>query len=80
MAGIYARQKHPLIDALLLSGRSRFGHQRAIPRQDGVRPAIAAVEGGYPVLLSADQDYGAANPSSCPSSGCPQRPSPGSRA
>ena len=59
MAGIYARQKHPLIDRLLLSGRTRFGHQRAIPRQDGVRPAIAAVKEGYPFYYLPDQDYGA---------------------
>jgi KDO2-lipid IV(A) lauroyltransferase len=59
MAGIYARQKHPLIDALLLSGRTRFGRQRAIPRQEGVRPAIAAVKEGYPFYYLPDQDYGA---------------------
>ena len=59
MAGIYARQKHPLIDALLLSGRTRFGHQRPIPRQDGVRPAIAAVKEGFPFYYLPDQDYGA---------------------
>ena len=59
MAGIYARQKHPLIDALLLSGRTRFGRQRAIPRQDGVRPAIAAVKEGFPFYYLPDQDYGA---------------------
>jgi KDO2-lipid IV(A) lauroyltransferase len=58
MAGIYARQKHPLIDALLLSGRTRFGHQRAIPRQDGVRPAIAALKEGVPFYYLPDQDYG----------------------
>lgn len=59
MAGIYARQKHPLIDALLLSGRTRFGRQRAIPRQEGVRPAVAAVKEGYPFYYLPDQDYGA---------------------
>ena len=58
MAGIYARQKHPLIDALLLWGRTRFGHQLAIPRQDGVRPAIAAVKDGIPFYYLPDQDYG----------------------
>jgi Kdo2-lipid IVA lauroyltransferase/acyltransferase len=59
MVGIYARQKHPLIDSLLLSGRTRFGRQRAIPRQDGVRPAIAAVKDGLPFYYLPDQDYGA---------------------
>ena len=59
MAGIYARQKHPLINTLLLFGRTRFGHQRAIPRQDGIRPAIAAVKEGVPFYYLPDQDYGA---------------------
>ena len=59
MAGIYARQKHALTDALLLSGRTRFGHQRAIPRQEGVRPALDAVRKGIPFYYLPDQDYGA---------------------
>jgi Kdo2-lipid IVA lauroyltransferase/acyltransferase len=59
MVGIYAKQKHPLIDALLLSGRTRFGHQRAIPRQDGIRPAVAALKEGTPFYYLPDQDYGA---------------------
>ncbi|HET7199404.1 MAG TPA: lipid A biosynthesis acyltransferase, partial [Burkholderiales bacterium] len=59
MAGIYARQKHPLIDALLLAGRTRFWRQRAISRQEGVRPAVAAVKEGIPFYYLPDQDYGA---------------------
>jgi len=59
MAGIYSKQKDPWFNALLLSGRTRFGHQRAIPRQDGVRPAIAALKEGLPFYYLPDQDYGA---------------------
>jgi Kdo2-lipid IVA lauroyltransferase/acyltransferase len=59
MAGIYARQKNPLIDRLLRSGRTRFGNQRPIPRQEGVRPAIAALKEGVPFYYLPDQDYGA---------------------
>jgi KDO2-lipid IV(A) lauroyltransferase len=59
MAGIYAKQKDPWIDALLLSGRKRFGNGIAISRQDGVRPAIAAIKKGYPFYYLPDQDYGA---------------------
>ncbi len=58
MAGIYARQKDPLFDALLLSGRTRFGRQLAISRQDGVRPALAALKEGIPFYYLPDQDYG----------------------
>jgi len=59
MAGIYSKQKDPWFDALLLSGRTRFGHQRAISRQEGIRPAIAAVKEGLPFYYLPDQDYGA---------------------
>ena len=48
MAGIFSKQKDPLMDSLLLLGRTRFGRQRAISRQEGVRPAIAAVKEGIP--------------------------------
>jgi KDO2-lipid IV(A) lauroyltransferase len=59
VAGIYAKQKDPWIDALLLSGRNRFCQGIAISRQDGIRPAIAAVKKGYPFYYLPDQDYGA---------------------
>ena len=58
MAGIYSRQKDPLFDALLLSGRTRFGRQLAISRQEGVRPALAALKEGIPFYYLPDQDYG----------------------
>jgi len=58
MAGIYAKQKDPFFNALLLSGRTRFGHQRAISRQEGVRPALAALKEGIPFYYLPDQDYG----------------------
>ena len=59
VAGLYAKQKDPWIDALLLSGRNRFCQGIAISRQDGIRPAIAAVKKGYPFYYLPDQDYGA---------------------
>src|SRR5712671_1738843 len=58
MAGIYAKQKNTFFDALLLSGRTRFGHQLAISRQEGVRPALAALKRGIPFYYLPDQDYG----------------------
>lgn len=59
MAGIYSKQKDPWFNALLLSGRLRFGNGLAISRQEGVRPAIAAVRNGYRFYYLPDQDYGA---------------------
>lgn len=58
MVGIYARQKNAFFNALLLSGRTRFGQQRAIARQEGVRPALAALKEGMPFYYLPDQDYG----------------------
>jgi len=59
MAGIYSKQKNQVFNALLLSGRTRFGRQRAIPRQEGIRPALAALKEGIPFYYLPDQDYGA---------------------
>jgi KDO2-lipid IV(A) lauroyltransferase len=59
MAGIYSKQKDPWFNELLLLGRLRFGNGLAIPRQDGVRPAIAAIKNGYRFYYLPDQDYGA---------------------
>ncbi len=61
MAGMYARQKNRVFDALLLSGRTRFGRQRAISRQEGARAAFAAIKEGIPFYYLPDQDYGARN-------------------
>ncbi|HYT16450.1 MAG TPA: lipid A biosynthesis acyltransferase [Burkholderiales bacterium] len=58
MAGIYSKQKDPVFNALLLSGRTRFGRQRAISRQEGVRPALAALKKGIPFYYLPDLDYG----------------------
>jgi len=58
MAGIYSKQKNRVFNALLLSGRTRFGRQRAISRQEGIRPALAALKEGIPFYYLPDQDYG----------------------
>ncbi len=59
MAGLYARQKDPLYDALLLRGRTRFDPGAiAIARQDGVRPILAALRKGIPIYYAPDLDFG----------------------
>jgi len=60
MAGIYARQKDPFFDALLLFRANALGRQRAIFRQEGVRPALAALKEGIPFYYLPDQDTGLA--------------------
>jgi len=42
----------------LLKGRTRFGNQRLFSRQEGVRPALAALKEGLPFYYLPDQDYG----------------------
>ena len=58
MVGMYARQKDPTLSRLLWRGRSRFGHQRPISRQEGVRPLVAGMKEGRPLYYLPDQDYG----------------------
>ncbi|MBS0337049.1 MAG: lipid A biosynthesis acyltransferase [Proteobacteria bacterium] len=58
IAGLYARQKNPVYDRLLLRGRTRFGLSKAIPRQDGVRAVIASIRSGLPFYYAPDLDFG----------------------
>ena len=57
-ACIYARQKSQAIDRMLLRGRARFGNQRMFSRQEGIRPALRALEDRLPLYYLPDQDYG----------------------
>lgn len=58
MAGIYANQKNPVFNALLLRGRARFGQPLMLSRQDGVRRGIKAIQAGLPFFYLPDLDYG----------------------
>jgi len=44
MVGIYARQRDPVFERLVAHGRTRFGDQKLVSRQDGVRAAIGAMK------------------------------------
>ncbi|HMA90908.1 MAG TPA: lipid A biosynthesis acyltransferase [Burkholderiales bacterium] len=55
---MYARQKDRHIDALLRHGRSRFGDQLLVSRQDGIRAVIRPVRDGRPLYYLPDMDYG----------------------
>jgi KDO2-lipid IV(A) lauroyltransferase len=58
MSGIYSNQKDPVFNAVLLAGRTRFGRQRALSRQDGVRAGLAALKEKLPFYYLPDMDYG----------------------
>ncbi len=55
---IYARQKNPVFDHWLHHGRSRFGDQLLLSRQDGVRGTVKAMKAGRPFYYLPDMDYG----------------------
>jgi KDO2-lipid IV(A) lauroyltransferase len=57
-ACIYARQKSEAINRVLLAGRTRFGKQQMFSRQEGIRPALKALEQNLPLYYLPDQDYG----------------------
>jgi KDO2-lipid IV(A) lauroyltransferase len=78
MVGIYARQKDPRFSALLLHGRGRFGNQRQVSRQAGVRAAIRAMmREDRPFYYLPDQDYGARDALFVPFFGVPAATVPG---
>jgi len=58
MVSIYARQKNRVFDRWLYHGRSRFGDQRLLSRQDGVRGTVKAMKAGRAFYYLPDMDYG----------------------
>ncbi len=55
---VYARQKNKVVDRWLYHGRSRFGDQLLLSRQDGVRGTVKAMKAGRPFFYLPDMDYG----------------------
>ena len=58
LASVYSNQKSAVMNKALLAGRTRFGEQRLFSRQDGIRPALAALRDGKPFYYLPDMDYG----------------------
>ena len=58
MVSIYSRQKNEVFNAALLAGRRRFGAPTLLSRQQGVRPALRAMQAGQPFYYLPDMDYG----------------------
>ena len=55
---IYSRQKDPVVDRLLYHGRSRFGDQLLLSRQDSLGKSVRALRDGRPFYYLPDMDYG----------------------
>lgn len=55
---MYSRQKNAAIDALLYHGRTRFGDQYLLTRQDGIRGTLKGTREGRVFFYLPDMDYG----------------------
>jgi len=56
---VYSRPKRdPVANRWLNWGRSRFGDQLMVARQDGIRPVVRALRAGRPLYYLPDLDYG----------------------
>lgn len=56
---MYSQQKNASFDKLLYHGRSRFGDQHLLTRQDGIRGTVKALRERRPFFYLPDMDYGA---------------------
>lgn len=55
---MYAAQVNKTLERMLLRGRTRFGKQELLSRQDGIRGAVKAMRQGRPFYYLPDLDYG----------------------
>ncbi len=76
-ASIYSKQKDPLIDRLLYRGRTRFGDQLVVSRQEGMRSILRALKQGRPLYYLPDMDYGPRDALFVPFFGVPAATVPG---
>ncbi len=74
---MYANQKDEKFSELLRRGRSRFGDQRLVSRQQGIRTTLAAMREGRPFYYLPDQDYGPRDALFVPFFGVPAATVPG---
>jgi KDO2-lipid IV(A) lauroyltransferase len=77
LVSMYARQKDPRFERLLQRGRTRFGRQQLIARQQGIRATLAAIRAGRPFYYLPDQDYGPRGALFVPFFGVPAATMPG---
>jgi Kdo2-lipid IVA lauroyltransferase/acyltransferase len=77
VVSMYAKQKDEKFNELLLRGRSRFGDQRLVSRQEGIRATITAMRAGRPFYYLPDQDYGPSDAIFVPFFGVPAATVPG---
>jgi len=78
VVAMFARQKDPRFARLLAQGRTRFGDQRLVSRQEGVRAAIQAMRRDQrPFYYLPDMDHGPRDAVFVPFFGVPAATVPG---
>lgn len=55
---MYVRARNPVMDKLVLHGRTRFTQAILVSRHDGIKPVIRALKTGHPFYYLPDQDQG----------------------
>ncbi|MDP5239368.1 lysophospholipid acyltransferase family protein [Uliginosibacterium sp. 31-16] len=55
---VYSAQNNKLLEKMLLHGRTRFGNQHLLSRQEGIRGAVKALKTGRPLYYLPDMDLG----------------------
>lgn len=61
MVTMYSKQKDAELDQLILNGRTRFGDQKVISRQQGAALLVKEMKTGRPLYYLPDMDFGAEN-------------------
>lgn len=70
VASLYSRMSSPLLEAISLAQRGRFGAEM-IPRSGSGKQVVRALRAGCPVMLAADMDFGTADSVFVPFFGVP---------
>ena len=71
VASVYQAQSHPVFDAAMRRGRSRFGRGELFVRSDTARPLLRAIRRGHAFFNLPDMDFGMKDSAFVPFFGVP---------
>jgi KDO2-lipid IV(A) lauroyltransferase len=71
VASVYQAQSHPVFDAAMKRGRSRFGQGELFARGDTARPLLRAIRRGHAFFNLPDMDFGLKDSAFVPFFGVP---------
>ena len=71
VASVYQAQSHPVFDAAMRRGRSRFGRGELFVRSDTARPLLRAIRRGHAFFNLPDMDFGPKDSAFVPFFGVP---------